>query len=187
MEKGMHCTDCHYYQDSHGNTKLYSEVRAAIEIQCIDCHGTADESLVEKIEHQITVGEAPRLPTSGPAAPSGGTNLLALRTTFGTPRFEVLREPGQKPRLIQRSTVEPDLVLGGHADRRHDSTRQQGLQRQITRGQVGTHGRRWQTGMGRHVKRGPARLCPPKREHVVHRLSQFVEPQLLWVSFAPAR
>ncbi len=109
MEKGMHCTDCHYYQDDHGNTKLYSEVRAAIEIQCIDCHGTAEQSLVEKVEEQINSGLPPRLPTSGPAAPEGGTNLLALRTTFDTPRFEILREPGQPPKLIQRSTVEPDL------------------------------------------------------------------------------
>ena len=41
LEKGMHCVDCHFIQDVHGNTKLYGEVRAAIEIQCIDCHGTA--------------------------------------------------------------------------------------------------------------------------------------------------
>ena len=42
LEKGMHCVDCHFVQDVHGNTKLYGEVRAAIEIQCIDCHGTLD-------------------------------------------------------------------------------------------------------------------------------------------------
>ncbi len=23
MEKGMHCIDCHFVQDAHGNTKLY--------------------------------------------------------------------------------------------------------------------------------------------------------------------
>src|SRR6202012_5107773 len=40
LEKGMHCVDCHFVQDVHGNAKLYGEVRAAIEIQCIDCHGT---------------------------------------------------------------------------------------------------------------------------------------------------
>src|SRR5262249_18483830 len=40
LEKGMHCIDCHFVQDAHGNGKLYQEVRAAIEIQCIDCHGT---------------------------------------------------------------------------------------------------------------------------------------------------
>lgn len=109
MEKGMHCVDCHFYQDSHGNTKLYGEVRAAIEIQCIDCHGTAEESLVEKVDKQLEAGEVARLPTSGPAAPEGGTNLLTLGTTFDKPRFEILREPGKPPRLIQRSTVEPDL------------------------------------------------------------------------------
>ena len=25
LEKGMHCVDCHFIQDSHGNTKLYVE------------------------------------------------------------------------------------------------------------------------------------------------------------------
>ncbi len=108
MEKGMHCTDCHFYQDSHGNTNLYNEVRAAIEIQCIDCHGTSAQSLIEKVDEQLAAGQPARLPTSGPAAPGGGTNLLSLRTTFDTPRFEILREPGQQPKLIQRSTVEPD-------------------------------------------------------------------------------
>jgi len=39
LERGMHCVDCHFVQDKHGNTKLYGEVRAAIEIACIDCHG----------------------------------------------------------------------------------------------------------------------------------------------------
>src|SRR5207247_1875997 len=43
LEKGMHCIDCHFVQDVHGNTKLYGEVRAAIEIQCIDCHGTVTQ------------------------------------------------------------------------------------------------------------------------------------------------
>jgi hypothetical protein len=108
MEKGMHCADCHFYQDSHGNTNLYAEVRAAIEIQCIDCHGTSDESLIEKVDRQLAAGAPARLPTTGPAAPNDGTNLLLLRTTFDTPRFEILREPGQEPKLIQRSTVEPD-------------------------------------------------------------------------------
>jgi hypothetical protein len=40
LEKGMHCVDCHFKQDNHGNGKLYGEVRNAIEIDCIDCHGT---------------------------------------------------------------------------------------------------------------------------------------------------
>lgn len=40
LERGMHCTDCHFQQDNHGNGNLYNEPRAAIEIGCIDCHGS---------------------------------------------------------------------------------------------------------------------------------------------------
>ena len=58
LEKGMHCIDCHYQQDNHGNTKLYGEVRAAIEIGCIDCHGTASESIPKRIAR----GELPAIP-----------------------------------------------------------------------------------------------------------------------------
>ncbi|HKG15498.1 MAG TPA: hypothetical protein VKB12_19410 [Pyrinomonadaceae bacterium] len=43
LEKGMHCVDCHFRQDAHGNGVLYNEPRAAIEIDCIDCHGTIRE------------------------------------------------------------------------------------------------------------------------------------------------
>ncbi|RMG52031.1 MAG: hypothetical protein D6723_09440 [Acidobacteria bacterium] len=90
LEKGMHCVDCHFEQDNHGNGKLYGEVRAAVEIRCIDCHGT--------IRRRAT------LRTSGPAAPAGGTNLAALRTPWGQRRF---RWRGEK--LIQRSMVEKGL------------------------------------------------------------------------------
>jgi hypothetical protein len=87
LEKGMHCIDCHFVQDVHGNTKLYQEVRAAMEIQCIDCHGT--------------VAKPATLLTSGPAAPKGGRNLEALVTPFGKRRFE--REEGK---IFQNSMVE---------------------------------------------------------------------------------
>jgi len=40
LEKGMHCADCHFRQDSHGTGVLYNEPRAAVEIGCIDCHGS---------------------------------------------------------------------------------------------------------------------------------------------------
>ena len=59
LERGMHCADCHFGQDSHGNTRLYGEVRAAIEITCEDCHGSATDRA--------------RLVTSGPASPPGVT------------------------------------------------------------------------------------------------------------------
>ena len=54
LEKGMHCVDCHFRQDSHGDGSLYNEPRAAIEITCQDCHGT--------------IREKAKLFTSGPAA-----------------------------------------------------------------------------------------------------------------------
>jgi hypothetical protein len=93
LEKGMHCVDCHFVQDAHGNTKLYQEVRAAIEIQCTDCHGT--------------VGKRPTLRTSGPASDTsgpGGRNLEALRTPFGKRRFE-----RRGNTVIQNSMVDKDL------------------------------------------------------------------------------
>lgn len=98
LERGMHCVDCHFYQDVHGNTKLYGEVRAAIEIQCADCHGTADASIKDRLVH----GDG-CMPTSGPAARQGGLNLARLNTPFGKKRFEVV-----DGKLWQRSMVEKD-------------------------------------------------------------------------------
>ena len=95
LERGMHCVDCHFNQDAHGNTKLYGEVRAAIEITCVDCHGDTMESVPDK----ISAGRG--MTTTGPAAPQGGHNLLAMRTPFGKPRFELRRG-----KLYQNSMVE---------------------------------------------------------------------------------
>jgi hypothetical protein len=94
LENGMHCVDCHFAQDNHGNAQLYGEVRAAIEISCEDCHGSATERA--------------RLATSGPASPPGGHNLAALRTPFGKPRFDKRFERGRE-RVFQNSVVDPDL------------------------------------------------------------------------------
>jgi hypothetical protein len=116
MEKGMHCVDCHFSQDNHGNNRLHMEVRAAAEILCIDCHGTPS-------------GYA-TLKTSGPAsytsAPDGkGRNLLAMKTPFGTPRFEIREGPDGTRRYFQNSCVEKglqwevvqtkDTITKGHA------------------------------------------------------------------------
>jgi hypothetical protein len=89
LEKGMHCTDCHFEQDMHGNGKIYGEARAAVEIECVDCHGTTTKYATLK--------------TSGPAAPEGKHDLAKLRTPFGARRFEWVQ--GE---LIQRSMVEED-------------------------------------------------------------------------------
>ena len=55
------------------NGKLHGETRNAVEIDCVDCHGT--------------VSKRATLITSGPAAPAGGTALAALRTPFRERRF----------------------------------------------------------------------------------------------------
>ncbi len=90
LEKGMHCVDCHFEQDVHGSGKLYNEPRAAIEIDCIDCHGS--------------IYERASLKTSSFAAPPGGHDLSVLRTPWGRKRFEV-----QAEKIIQRSMVVEDL------------------------------------------------------------------------------
>ena len=90
LDKGMHCVDCHFSQDSHGNGHIYGEVAAAVEIDCKDCHGTASAY--------------PNLHTSGPAALEGGADLSALRNPDGRRRFEWIGD-----RLMQRSVLDASL------------------------------------------------------------------------------
>jgi hypothetical protein len=97
LEKGMQCVDCHFVQDNHGNGKVYGEPRAAVEIDCVDCHGT--------IRQKAT------LVTSGPAAPDAprageprGRQLEALRTPFGLRRFE-----WRGDKLFQRSMTDANV------------------------------------------------------------------------------
>ncbi|HKR59706.1 MAG TPA: hypothetical protein VJS64_08215, partial [Pyrinomonadaceae bacterium] len=91
LEKGMHCVDCHFRQDSHGDGNLYNEPRAAIEIGCIDCHGS--------IRQRAT------LLTSGPAAPTAtaqaGRSAVGRNLTRG---FTVRDESGAKVPVFQRIT-----------------------------------------------------------------------------------
>jgi hypothetical protein len=88
MDKGMQCVDCHFAQDAHGNGYLYGEVATAVEIDCVDCHGT--------------IRAYPNLRTSGPAAAPGGTDLSLLRNPDGAKRFE-----WRGNELYQRSLVNP--------------------------------------------------------------------------------
>ena len=86
LEKGMHCVDCHFDVDSHGNGMIHSDYAAAIEIECRDCHGTLERTST--------------LRTSGPAAPAGGTDLSLGTTPFGQRRFA-----WRAGKLFQRSMV----------------------------------------------------------------------------------
>jgi hypothetical protein len=89
LEKGMHCEDCHFAQDNHGNGNLYGETRNAVEVDCVDCHGT--------------ISKKATLRTSAAAAPPGGTDMSLLRTPSGQRRFY-----WQDDKLYQRSMVEKD-------------------------------------------------------------------------------
>jgi len=90
LDVGMHCVDCHFAQDAHGNGHIYGEVAAAIEIDCKDCHGSAKKY--------------PTLLTSGPAAKPGGMDMQLLRTQDGRKRFE-----WRAGKLFQRSALDPTL------------------------------------------------------------------------------
>ncbi len=98
-EKGMQCADCHFAQDSHGNGLIYGEVANAVEIGCVDCHGSTDAY--------------PTLMTSGPAAPPKGNNLALLRNPDGKRRFEWSEANGRRT-LVQRSIVDPSLEWQVH-------------------------------------------------------------------------
>jgi hypothetical protein len=41
-ENGMTCIDCHTGLDMHGDGNIYNKKWQAVEIECEDCHGTAD-------------------------------------------------------------------------------------------------------------------------------------------------
>lgn len=90
LDAGMHCVDCHFSQDNHGNGHIYGQVADAVEINCQDCHGTADAY--------------PTLKPSGPAAPPKSRDLTLLRNPDGQRRFEWVN--GE---LIQRSLLTPGL------------------------------------------------------------------------------
>jgi hypothetical protein len=90
LDVGMHCVDCHFSQDAHGNGHIYGEVAAAIEVDCKDCHGSATAY--------------PKLVTTGPAARPGGMDMALLRTQDGRKRFE-----WRNGKLYQRSALNPKL------------------------------------------------------------------------------
>jgi hypothetical protein len=122
-DAGMHCVDCHFAQDNHGNGHLYGEVASAIEVECKDCHGTARDY--------------PDLRTSGPAAPPGGTDMRLYRNEDGRRRFEWLGE-----RLVQRSVLDPqkewtlslvkDSVNPQHAEYNEKAARAKLMSKDVT-------------------------------------------------------
>jgi len=95
LKHGMHCVDCHFSQDNHGDGKLYGEVRSAIEITCVDCHGTYERKT--------------NLRTSGPAAPPGGTDMSRMTVPGRKGLRESRRFYEKNGKIYQRATLDPEL------------------------------------------------------------------------------
>jgi len=74
LERGMHCVDCHFEQDVHGDGALYAEYQAAIQIQCQDCHGTPEATVLELRDKALK--------PSGPAAKPGAAPFTAGKVPF---------------------------------------------------------------------------------------------------------
>lgn len=103
LEKGMQCIDCHFRQDAHGNGKLYSGVRDAIEISCEDCHGT------------IQRRADPTNLNARTSAAAGGNPMVNYNQVFpngdkNTPYIGRDRFFKQDGKLYQRSAVDKDKV-----------------------------------------------------------------------------
>ncbi len=130
LEKGMHCVDCHFRQDSHGTGILYNEPRAAVEISCVDCHGS-----VKAKANGITSSFAAEAPENknelnqrkNTNKPLIGRDLTRLR--FRSPDgkrqavLEVITKDEKRPNpvskgreiqlkkgdIVQHSIVDPDM------------------------------------------------------------------------------
>lgn len=90
FERGMHCIDCHFLQDVHGDGHVYSTNWDAIEIECEDCHGGKKRS---------------NLTTSGP---NGGNLLTTAHDDSGVPFFS-FSGSDKGGAIVQRSRVTPGV------------------------------------------------------------------------------
>jgi len=120
LEKGMHCIDCHFRQDAHGNGILYNEPRAAIEINCIDCHGSvrARATLLTSglaagaglKDGQLVEGPKRNLATIRFRDPDGGRLLLFQRMRSDTTRKD---EHGNEIQLKTGDLIQNSMVVPG--------------------------------------------------------------------------
>jgi hypothetical protein len=120
LEKGMQCVDCHFRQDAHGNGILYNEPRAAIEIGCIDCHGTirARATLVTSgfaagtsvKDGKFTEGPKRNLATIRFRTPEGGRQFLFQPIKTDSKRKD---ENGNEVALKAGDIVQNSIVVPG--------------------------------------------------------------------------
>jgi hypothetical protein len=120
LEKGMHCIDCHFRQDAHGNGILYNEPRAAIEINCIDCHGSirARATLLTSglaagaglKDGQLVEGSKRNLTTIRFRDPDGGRLLLFQRIRSDTTKKD---EQGNEIQLKTGDIIQNSMIVPG--------------------------------------------------------------------------
>ncbi len=105
-EVGMHCVDCHFAQDVHGDTHLYSEYQAAIQITCQDCHGTAFEESKFRFS-----GPAAKvaLRSNGEVFPDGRKESFGAGASPLTPWGQRRFYKDGEGRVVQRSMLYPGL------------------------------------------------------------------------------
>lgn len=96
---GMHCADCHVSQDVHGNGNLYNEPRAAIQVDCIDCHGT--------------INAPATLQVSGPSAGTARFKGKVITVPKDLTRIKTRNERGRSVAMFQRISAETKRVVIG--------------------------------------------------------------------------
>ncbi len=128
LEKGMHCADCHFSQDSHGTGILYNEPRAAVEVGCVDCHGSitarangitsGPAAMAPENRNELRLREQQKKPLIGRdltrlrfRTPDGKRTPVMEILTRDTTRKDVAGNDIQLKRgdVIQNSIVEPGL------------------------------------------------------------------------------
>jgi hypothetical protein len=92
QKNGMHCADCHVGTDVHGNGNLYNEPRAAVQIDCIDCHGTLDKPAT--------------LLASGPAAGTARFKGKVISVSKDLTKVKARDERGRQIPMFQRATAQ---------------------------------------------------------------------------------
>lgn len=92
QKMGMHCADCHVGSDVHGNGNLYNEPRAAIQVDCVDCHGT--------------INQPATLMASGPSAGTARFKGKVITVTKDLTKVRARDERGRRIPMFQRATAE---------------------------------------------------------------------------------
>jgi hypothetical protein len=95
FQKGMHCVDCHFYQDLHGDGNIYTNNWDQIEIECEDCHGFGKQRAQDVMPGKLL--------TSGP---NGRNDLMQMNNEEGQPYFFT----DSDGKLHQRSRLDPNLT-----------------------------------------------------------------------------